>query len=349
MLTATATSSSGQTSAASGAVTVTVDTVAPTAPALSSNALVNTNQVKLSGTAEANSTVTVYDGTAVVGTGTTNSAGAWSITTNALSMGTHTLTAKAADAAGNVSTASQSISTAISGNSPAPDTVAPTAPVVSSNTIVNTNQVKLSGTAEANSTVTIYDGNTVVGTGTTNSTGTWSITTNALSTGTHALTAKAADAAGNVSGASQSVSSVIGGTSPTTPAPTPGTEIESSGATTLVEKGDKYYLNNSSGTGPVLKFDGAPVTDSTWAGWAPIGAEKTATGYNVVWKNATTGQYNAWSTDSNGNYITNTLSFVSGTNTALKSLETSLQSRPQWRRHDRRTHRGDRVRPARPA
>ena len=110
MLTATATNSSGQTSAASGAVTVTVDTVAPTTPVLSSNALVNTNQVKLSGTAEANSTVTVYDGTAVVGTGTTNSTGAWSITTNALSTGTHALTAKAADAAGNVSTASQSIS-----------------------------------------------------------------------------------------------------------------------------------------------------------------------------------------------------------------------------------------------
>ena len=196
-------------------MTITVDTVAPTTPALSGNSIVNTNQIKLSGTAEASSTVTIYDGNTVVGTGTTNSAGAWSITTNALSTGTHTLTAKAADAAGNVSTASQSISTAITGNSPAPDTVAPTAPVVSSNTIVNTNQVKLSGTAEANSTVTIYDGNTVVGTGTTNSTGTWSITTNALSTGTHALTAKATDAAGNVSGASQSVSSVIGGTSPT--------------------------------------------------------------------------------------------------------------------------------------
>jgi hypothetical protein len=320
VLTATATSSSGQTSAASGAVTVTVDTVAPTIPVLSSNTLVNSNQVRLSGTAEANSTITIYEGNTVVGTGTTNSAGAWSITTNALSTGTHTLTAKAADAAGNVSTASTSISTAITGNSPAPDTVAPTAPVVSSNTVVNTNQVKLSGTAEANSAVTIYDGNTVVGTGTTNSTGTWSITTNALSNGTHALTAKATDAAGNVSGASQSVSSVIGGTLPTNPA----TEIESSGATTLVEKSDKYYLTNSNGTGPVLKFDGAPVTDSTWAGWAPIGAEKTATGYNVVWKNATTGQYNAWTTDNNGNYVTNTLSFVSGTNSALKSLETSF-------------------------
>jgi hypothetical protein len=331
-LTATATNSSGQTSAASGAVTVTVDTVAPTTPVLSSNALVNSNQVKLSGTAEANSTVTIYDGNTVVGTGTTNSAGAWSVTTNALSTGTHTLTAKAADAAGNVSTASPSISTAITGNSPAPDTVAPTAPVVSSNTVVNTNQVKLSGTAEANSAVTIYDGNTVVGTGTTNSTGAWSITTNALSTGTHALTAKAADAAGNVSSASQSVSSVIGGTSTTTPAPTPGKEVESSGTTTLVESGDKYYLNNSSGSGPTLKYGGRDFIDGTDGSWSPIGAEKTATGYLVAWKEASTGQYTAWNTDNNGNYVSHVSALtgsvsggsVSGTNSALKSIEKSF-------------------------
>jgi hypothetical protein len=323
VLTATATSSSGQASAASGAVTVTVDTVAPTAPALGGNTIVNTNQVKLSGTAEANSTVTVYDGSAVVGTGTANSAGAWSITTNSLSTGTHTLTAKAADVAGNVSTVSQSISTAISGSSP-PDTVAPTAPVVSSNTLVNTNQVKLSGTAEANSTVTVYDGNAVVGTGTTNSTGTWSITTNALSTGTHTLTAKAADLAGNVSTASQSVSSAISATSP---APTPATQIETQGATDLTHASDHYFLRDSAGSGPSLKFGGAAFVDGQFGGWAPIGAEKTATGYQVAWKDASTGLYTAWNTDNNGNYVSNVsglTGYVSGTNSALKSLETSL-------------------------
>src|SRR6185295_5253189 len=57
---------------------------------------------------------------------------------------------------------------------------------------------------------------------------------------------------------------------------------------------------------------------------APVGAEQTATGFNIVWKNAATGQFNAWSTDSNGNYITTTLSLVSGSSAALKSLETSF-------------------------
>ena len=52
-----------------------------------------------------------------------------------------------------------------------------------------------------------------------------------------------------------------------------------------------------------MKFDGAAVTDGTWAGWAPIGAEKTATGYQVAWKDASTGLYTAWNTDNNGNYV----------------------------------------------
>ena len=49
-----------------------------------------------------------------------------------------------------------------------------------------------------------------------------------------------------------------------------------------------------------------------WTGrfgtWAPIGAEKTATGYQVAWKEASTGLYTAWNTDNNGNYV----SHVSG-------------------------------------
>jgi Ca2+-binding RTX toxin-like protein len=58
------------------------------------------------GTAEAGSTVTIYDtnGTTVLGTGLATG-GNWSITSSTLSGGTHTVTAKAADAAGNLSAA----------------------------------------------------------------------------------------------------------------------------------------------------------------------------------------------------------------------------------------------------
>ncbi|MCA1550128.1 M10 family metallopeptidase C-terminal domain-containing protein [Bradyrhizobium sp. BRP19] len=105
----------------------------------------------------------------------------------------------------------------------------------------------------------------------------------------------------------------------------PSIAIETAGSTSLVQLGSNYFLNPvAGGTGPQLVFSGAPVTVGIWTGWAPIGAEQTGSGYNVAWKNAGTGQYNIWSTDSNGNYITNLLTFVSGTNTALQSYESTF-------------------------
>ena len=100
----------------------------------------------------------------------------------------------------------------------------------------------------------------------------------------------------------------------------------------LVESGDKYYLNSSSGSGPSLKYRGADFVDGTDGTWAPIGAEKTATGYQVAWKEASTGLYTAWNTDNNGNYVSHVSTLtgsvsggsVSGTNSALKLLETSF-------------------------
>ncbi|MGY3411037.1 hypothetical protein ACVWZV_007150 [Bradyrhizobium sp. GM5.1] len=125
----------------------------------------------------------------------------------------------------------------------------------------------------------------------------------------------------------------IGTTSAATPpTPTPVKQIESAGGTSLVESGNKYYLNDGSGSGPSLKNHGADFVDGSDGTWAPIGAEKTATGYQVVWKEASTGQYTAWNTDNNGNYVSHVSSLtgstsggsVSGTDSGLKSLETSF-------------------------
>ena len=58
---------------------------------------------------------------------------------------------------------------------------------------------------------------------------------------------------------------------------------------------------------------------------APIGAEKTSTGYEIALKDAATGQYTAWNTDSSGNVTYDPLGGpVSGTSTALEELETSF-------------------------
>ena len=101
--------------------------------------------------------------------------------------------------------------------------------------------------------------------------------------------------------------------------------IESFGATSLVEVGTNYFLNsNSGGSGPELKYGGAAVTAGEFGTWTPIGGEQTASGYEVAWKNAATGQYTAWNTDSSGNYVSSLFGAVSGTDTALESLETTF-------------------------
>jgi serralysin len=105
------------------------------------------------------------------------------------------------------------------------------------------------------------------------------------------------------------------------------TVIESFGSTKLVEVGNNYFLeSNSSGTGPELKLSGTVVVaDQFGAAWIPIGAEQTAAGYDVAWKDTATSQYTVWSTDSSGNYIANIIGVVSGSNTVLESLETTFQ------------------------
>jgi hypothetical protein len=114
-----------------------IDTTAPAAPSAPDLASASDTGVSdtdnrtrdttptFTGTAEAGATVTLYDtdGTTVLGTGTADGSGHWSITTSPLSEGGHTVSAKATDAAGNVSIASASLLVTV-------DTLAPTATVV---------------------------------------------------------------------------------------------------------------------------------------------------------------------------------------------------------------------------
>ena len=199
------------------AVTATVDTVAPTAPAITSDVIVNTNEVALTGTAEANSTVKVYDGAMLLGSVTANSSGAWGYTTTALSGGTHSLTATATDAAGNTGVASSVA--AVTVNMPIP-----TPPVIASfsndsgvvgDGITNDNTPTLTGTAQANSTVKVYDGTTLLGSVTANGGGAWSFTTVTLTDGIHSLTTTATDVTGNTSAASTALSLTIDTVAPT--------------------------------------------------------------------------------------------------------------------------------------
>ncbi len=204
---------------------------APSAPDLNSASdsglsftdnITNVSTPTFTGTAEANSTITLY-GTDGKGLGTTQAdgSGLWSITSKALGSGTHTLTAKATDAVGNTSAESAGLAVTI-------DTTAPAAPgtpdlaagsdsgMSSSDDITNVNAPTFTGLAEANSTITLFDtdGTTVLGT-TTAAGGHWSITSAPLADGSHTLTTRATDVAGNESAASAGLVVVIDSTAPT--------------------------------------------------------------------------------------------------------------------------------------
>ena len=66
-----------------------------------------------------------------------------------------------------------------------------------------------------------------------------------------------------------------------------------------------------------------PSRVASSAPWAPIGAALIGSGgYEVAWKNATTGQYNVWDTDANGAYVSSaTGGAVAGSSLALEVLE----------------------------
>lgn len=236
--TAQATDAAGNTSVSSASFSLTIDTTPPALPVLTSilddvgnaatpvanGGLTNDAQPTLSGTAEAGSTVKIFDNGVQIGS-VTATGGAWSFTPSpALGNGSHNLTFTATDAAGNVSapTAGYVINV---------DTLAPSAPVISSvvddvgsvtgpiTGPTNDTRPTLNGTAEANATVRIYDGITLVGTVTADASGNWTQpqTTTTLTQGTHNFTATATDAAGNTSVASTVTTIIVDTTAPTAP------------------------------------------------------------------------------------------------------------------------------------
>lgn len=162
----------------------------------------NANVLTIGGSASANSSVNLYDGINLIGTTLADANGVWAFTTSALVDGLQNFTA----------TSSLGGATSSSSNTEAitVDTVSPAAPVIASEQITGINQVVLSGTAEANSQITVFDGAVQIGTATTNPNGAWAITSGILSSGVQTFTATATDEAGNVSHASQAVSETVG-------------------------------------------------------------------------------------------------------------------------------------------
>lgn len=171
------------------------------------------------GTAEANSTVKVYDGVTLVGSSTATGGGTYSVTTSALSSAVHSITATATDAASNVSPVSSALSVMI-------DTVAPT--VGLSSGTPNPTNGSIFVVAQFNEIVTGFDATDVtVGNGVVNSFvavdgDTYNININpddgaSIAVTIDVLAAKAVDAAGNANTASNQIVRTSDTLAPTTP------------------------------------------------------------------------------------------------------------------------------------
>jgi hypothetical protein len=101
------------------------------------------------------------------------------------------------------------------------------------------------------------------------------------------------------------------------------TPIETAGATHLDQVANEFFLRNAAGSGPSIKYAGSDVVAGQFGAWTPLGAEKTANGYEVAWQNGTANQYVIWDVDNNGNWKSQS-DLVSGSSPALKAVETIL-------------------------
>ena len=306
-----------------------VDTTPPAAPIMVSEELVG-NRVVLTGTAVAGNFVSIYDGTTLLGTTSSNSNGNWVFVTPSETNGAHTFTATATDTAGNVSALSNAID---------PDVGA--VPAVNAAPVEVGNQYYLFNSSGSDVALTYagavvtageFGGWTPIGAAKTASgyDVAWKMT------GANEYTVWTTNSSGNANGnltgpvpgtsyALESLEStfnqdlnadgVIGLTT---------TVIQVDGSTSLTEVANRFYFDGIGGSGPALQYAGAYVTAGEFGGWTPIGAVQTASGYDVAWKMAGANQYTVWVTNSSGNAISNLTGPVSGTSTALESLESTF-------------------------
>jgi hypothetical protein len=211
-------------SAPSAAVGLTVDTSNARA-GMQGFTYNNAGAVTVSGTAEANAIVTLYEGAASIGQATANAAGDWTATTSSLPDGSHTLSSISVDVAGNTSLPSNlgvSIDTAVLPPTivlqPSSDTFGAGTTGTNSDRLTARTDPVVTGNAEANSQVIVYDGGVSVGQAQANSAGIWNYTLG-VGAGLHTLSARAIDFAGNVSGLSGNLIVTVDTTAAAMPAP----------------------------------------------------------------------------------------------------------------------------------
>jgi hypothetical protein len=168
---------------------------APGAPAITSPgnySWVRSSTLVVTGTAEAGSTVEVFDDGRTMGTTVTAANGTWTRTVTGVGDGSHLLTAKARNMGG---TSAASAMRVVSVDTTAPAVPGFTAPAAGSS---QPTTFTLTGTGESGSTVELFENGSSRGTIAV-SNGRWSRTMTGVNRGTRNYTARATDIAGNVS------------------------------------------------------------------------------------------------------------------------------------------------------
>ncbi|MCL4631383.1 Ig-like domain-containing protein [Burkholderia sp.] len=185
------------------------DNVPPHTGVIEKGGLTNDPRPTVSGRGDPGATIYLLVDGIEVGAAVVGANGAWSCAlTQPLRDGEYRLTARASNEVG-MSIPSMSYGIQV-------DVTPPSQPKIDAAT--ESAQPMLSGRAEAYSTVTIYDGMTVLGTVKTGIDGTWVFQLpSGLSSGSHALTVTAQDPAGNTSARSEGFDVTIGPVAPPVP------------------------------------------------------------------------------------------------------------------------------------
>ncbi|MGM8415490.1 Ig-like domain-containing protein [Enterobacter hormaechei subsp. xiangfangensis] len=206
---------------------ISVDTVAPEKPVvglatddvgssrgdLSSGSTTDDANPTFKGSAEPGSRVDIYDNGELIGSTVVDENGGWQFTpTTALPEGEHHITTTATDKAGNTGPESDDFVLITDYTAPDASKVAitevyddvNTAGVIASGEETDDNRPLIKGTgAEPGNTITVYNGDKVIGTATVQADGTWELqVTKALPDGTYNLTVKETDSVGNTTAAS---------------------------------------------------------------------------------------------------------------------------------------------------
>ncbi|MFK3710414.1 Ig-like domain-containing protein [Leclercia adecarboxylata] len=200
--TAVSTDAAGNVSPDSAEFNLTIDTLAPSAPVLevtddegtiqgllTNGGFTDDNQPELGGQGDPDSTIAIYDNGLLLAEVVVADDGTWSYTPPvALADGLHSITLTETDLAGNLSPTS----------APFEFTIDRTPPAAPTGLVLNTEGTILTGTAEANSTVTVSnDLGVTLGTATADANGAFSVTLSAAQLNGETLSTAATDRAGN--------------------------------------------------------------------------------------------------------------------------------------------------------